>query len=166
MGQHQSTLQRDEINYFKSHTPCKKELECVEFSRFLIVSEKEIKKIYSRFQQLDKYSVGIVVPEDLLSIPELTMNPLSNLYLRFLFKLTNLQSDMIKEFKQPKGLDFEAFLDALSVFHVRTSLEVKFKCKQREYVIGKVLSMAFVDLFEFLRDEKNAYPLNLQILLE
>ncbi len=70
------------------------------------------------------------MPEDLLSIPELTMNPLSNLYLRFLFKLTNLQSDTIKEFKQPKGLDFEAFMDALSVFHIQTSLEVKFKCKQ------------------------------------
>lgn len=71
-----------------------------------------------------------MVPEDLLSIPELAMNPLSNLYIQLLFKVTNLQSDTIKEFKQPKGLDFEALLDALSVFHVKTSLEVKFKCKQ------------------------------------
>lgn len=56
------------------------------------------------------------------------MNPLSKVYLGFLFKLTHRQNT-IDEFKHPKGLDFEAFLDALAVFHVKTPLEVKFKCK-------------------------------------
>lgn len=60
------------------------------------------------------------------------MNPLSNLYLRFLFKLSGINdnNDPVTDFKQLKGLDFETFLDALSVFHVNTPLEVKFKCKQ------------------------------------
>ena len=98
------------------------------FYSIMIVSEKEIKQLYQRFQQLDKQAIGIIVPEDLLSIPALTMNSLSKVYLGFLFKLTHRQNT-IDEFKHPKGLDFEAFLDALSVFHVKTPLEVKFKCK-------------------------------------
>ena len=64
-----------------------------------------------------------MLPEDLLSIPELAMNPLSKHLLEFVMRI----DEGIEE-KQSIGMDFEAFVDVMSVFHIKTPLEIKFKC--------------------------------------
>lgn len=94
-----------------------------------IVSSSEIKRLYKRFQQLDRQSQGFMLPEDLLSIPELAMNPLSKHLLEFVFKISSKKSDEGVEEKHANGMDFEAFVDVMSVFHVKTPLEIKFKCR-------------------------------------
>lgn len=43
---------------------------------FITVTPKEIKRLYKRFQHLDKDSSGWIGTDDFLSIPELAMNPL------------------------------------------------------------------------------------------
>lgn len=93
-----------------------------------LVSNTEIKRLYRRFQQLDRQSLGSILPEDLLSIPELAMNPLSKHLLEFIFKNITNSSDEIVDEKRSIGMDFENFVDVMSVFHKDTSLEIKFKC--------------------------------------
>ena len=70
-----------------------------------------------------------MLPEDLLSIPELAMNPLSKHLLEFIFKLSSKPLDEAADEKRSYEMDFESFLDIMSVFHKNTSLEIKFKCK-------------------------------------
>ena len=65
-----------------------------------------------------------MLPEDLLSVPELAMNPVSKHLIEFLFKSLMKTSDEIVN-----GMDFESFVDVMSVFHKSTSLEIKFKCR-------------------------------------
>lgn len=91
---------------------------------------KEIKRLYKRFQQLDRQSFGSIIIGDLLSIPELAMNPLSKHFLDFVFNYSVKKNDdeFIEE-KSTSGMDFENFVDIMSFFHANTPLEVKFKCK-------------------------------------
>lgn len=63
----------------------------------------------------------------MLSIPELAMNPLSKHLLEFIFKGYGSLDEVIDE-KRSSGMDFETFVDVMSVFHKDTSLEIKFKC--------------------------------------
>lgn len=56
------------------------------------------------------------------------MNPLSKHLLQFILKITLKKLDNGLEPKQSSGMDFEAFVDVMSVFHVNTPLEIKFKC--------------------------------------
>lgn len=70
-----------------------------------------------------------MLPEDLLSIPELAMNPLSKHLIEFIIKISSKKYEGTIEEKQTDGMDFEAFVDVMSVFHHKTLLEIKFKCK-------------------------------------
>ena len=137
MGQKQSTLQHDEISYFTTNTPCNANkiificlLEIIYCLN--LVSVKEIKRLYKRFQQLDRQSFGSIIIGDLLSIPELAMNPLSKHFLDFVFNYSVKKNDdeFIEE-KSTNGMDFENFVDIMSFYHTNTPLEVKFKCKYR-----------------------------------
>lgn len=55
------------------------------------------------------------------------MNPLSKNLLEFIFKNINNLDDLI-DAKLCTGMDFEGFVDIMSVFHKDTTLEIKFKC--------------------------------------
>lgn len=70
-----------------------------------------------------------MLPEDLLSVPELAMNPLSKHLIDFFFKSLMKTSDEIIDPHAANGMDFESFVDVMSVFHKSTSLEIKFKCR-------------------------------------
>lgn len=100
-----------------------------------LVSSSEIKRLYRRFQQLDRQSLGLMLPEDLLSVPELAMNPLSKHLIEFVFKSLIKASDEIIDSRTVNGMDFESFVDVMSVFHKSTSLEIKFKCNSKNMII-------------------------------
>ena len=127
MGQRQSTLQKEELIYFTKNTPCNLKYISIKL-KCITVSSSEIKRLYRRFQQLDRQSQGCMVTEDLLSVPELAMNPLSKHLLDFILKATLKKYDEGIEEKQSNGMDFEDFVDVMSVFHNKTPLEIKFKC--------------------------------------
>lgn len=65
------------------------------------------------------------------------MNPLSKHFLDFIFNHSAKKIDEFTEEKATNGLDFENFVDIMSFFHTKTSLEVKFKCKDFCYFILK-----------------------------
>lgn len=71
-----------------------------------------------------------MLQEDLLSVPELAMNPLSKHILKFLFKFSSKTSEENIDGITSCGMDFENFVDVMSVFHKNTSLDIKFKCMQ------------------------------------
>jgi serine/threonine-protein phosphatase 2B regulatory subunit len=52
-------------------------------------NEREIHNLYDRFKKLDRDGSGSLSPEELLSIPEFAMNPLSSLILPVLIKYSN-----------------------------------------------------------------------------
>jgi hypothetical protein len=138
MGQRQSTLQPEEITYFTKNTPCNIVINITIF-QCAIVSISEIKRLYNRFQQLDRQSFGLILPEDLLSIPELAMNPLSKCLLDFTFKQSRGDNDdKSVEGRDTDGMDFESFVDVMSVFHLNTPLEIKLKC------ISYIYSLNFI----------------------
>lgn len=83
--------------------------------------------------------MGTIVPEDLLSVPELAMNPLSKLYLEFIFNMTDHSNHDAIGDRGQKLLDFEAFVDLLSVFHEKTLLAVKLRCNSS--IISLVLTV-------------------------
>lgn len=72
-----------------------------------------------------------MLPEDLLSVPELAMNPLSKHIVDFIFKFSSKQTDDGVNGQTSHGMDFENFVDVMSVFHNKTSLNIKFKCKPK-----------------------------------
>ena len=57
------------------------------------------------------------------------MNPLSKILLDFIFKFSSKTIDEFSEEKLSAGMDFESFVDVMSVFHKNTALEIKFRCK-------------------------------------
>jgi len=71
----------------------------------------------------------------LLSVPELAMNPVSKHLIEFLFKSLMKTSDEIIDSHTVNGMDFESFVDVMSVFHKSTSLEIKFKCRSTKKFI-------------------------------
>jgi hypothetical protein len=114
-----------------------------------IVSEGEIATLYRRFQILDKQAAGVVGPEDLFSIPELAMNPISRKLIEFAFKMNeNLpKSRSIESFTDYDGLDFRAFVELLSLFHQQTPLQSKMRSNPR-ILPAEIIS--FLGLFKII----------------
>lgn len=81
-----------------------------------------------------------MLPENLLSVPELAMNPLSKHLIEFLFKSLIKSPDEVIDSRPVNGMDFESFVDVMSVFHKSTPLEIKFKCKSN---LTKLLLISF-----------------------
>lgn len=65
----------------------------------------------------------------MFAIPELVMNPISKHLIEFIFKNNDHKTDEYSDEKGSKGLDFEAFVDMMSVFHKNTSVDIKLKCR-------------------------------------
>lgn len=81
-----------------------------------VVSPKEIKRLYKRFQKLDKAGTGLVTSADFMSIPELAMNPLVSRIITLF------------DTKGEGYLNFEQFLQTLSVFSNGGDPKEKLKC--------------------------------------
>ena len=65
------------------------------------------------------------------------MNPISKSLLDFIFKHSEKEKeDELIEGKIVSGMDFENFVDVMSVFHHKTSLEIKLKCNSFEAAIN------------------------------
>lgn len=85
-------------------------------AHFLKVSVPEITRLYKRFKTLDKENKSRVSIAELMSIPELAMNPLSN---RILAVFDSTESS---------DFNFKEFLSCLSVFSPHAKRETKLKC--------------------------------------
>jgi len=95
------------------------------------VNEKEIELLYHRFQTIDRQNLGQIGPEDLFSIPEVAMNPLSRVLFEYIFHIRSQNYD--KEYSLSsdlpvKMLDFPDFVAFMAIFHPQTPLADKFEC--------------------------------------
>jgi Ca2+-binding EF-hand superfamily protein len=81
----------------------------------LIDEPKEIRVLYKRFMRLDRSSRGTISADDLLMIPEISMNPLAS---RLIYLFDRDAEDRI---------NFKSFILALSIFndHGRPDLRCK-----------------------------------------
>lgn len=82
-----------------------------------LVSLKELEALYKRFESLDRDKSGTLSAEEVLAIPEFTMNPLTPRLLE-VFGLSGSGE-----------LDFTGFVSILSLFHVKASREDRLRCK-------------------------------------
>lgn len=90
-----------------------------------LVDKEEIIKLYKRFQRLDKEGYGTINTDAFLSIPELSMNPLTMRIIR-VFDPTN-----------DDNVNFKQFVTTLSALSPKASPEEKLKCKIfSEYLDG------------------------------
>jgi serine/threonine-protein phosphatase 2B regulatory subunit len=81
---------------------------------------KEIKRLYNRFKRLDKDNSGTITTEEMLSIPELAMNPLA---VRVISLFTTYD----------EHINFKQFIQTLNVFSPKAPLEEKIKMAFRVY---------------------------------
>lgn len=80
-----------------------------------LVSLDELEEIARRFERLDRDHSGTLSAEELLGIPEFSMNPLAP---RILELLNTEQEE----------LDFTGFTQLLSIFHTRAPSQEKLEC--------------------------------------
>uniref|UniRef100_A0A2P2KD72 Uncharacterized protein MANES_06G031300 n=1 Tax=Rhizophora mucronata TaxID=61149 RepID=A0A2P2KD72_RHIMU len=74
-------------------------------------SQQEIVSLYQRFCQLDRNGAGFISAEEVMSVPEFAVNPLSQRFLRMV-----------------DGLNFKDFVAFLSAFSPRATLHQKIEC--------------------------------------
>lgn len=82
----------------------------------MLVSPKEIKRLYKRFKKLDKDGDGTISKEEFLMIPELAVNPL----VKRVISIFDQNGD--------DSVNFKEFISALSVFSTRGEKEEKLEC--------------------------------------
>lgn len=78
------------------------------------VAPKQIKSLYKRFRRLDRSNRGTIAADDLLMIPELSMNPLASRLVATLFERDG-----------EDRINFRAFVAGLAVFSDRCRPEVR-----------------------------------------
>lgn len=96
---------------------------CLYSQAELLVSLDELEEIAKRFERLDRDHSGTLSVEELLGIPEFSMNPLAP---RILELLNTKQEE----------LDFTGFTQLLSVFHARAPPKEKLE-RTREVMAPK-----------------------------
>lgn len=100
-----------------------------------VVTPAEAQRLYARFQKLDREQSGFLKCEDMLSIPELAMNPLA---LKVCVVSTHAQSrQIISRFDEKKEdrINFRQFIKTLSVFCVRAPREDKLGCMHHSLLV-------------------------------
>ncbi|KAJ6830484.1 calcineurin subunit B [Iris pallida] len=100
-----------------------------------LFSQQEIVSLYKRFCQLDRSAKGFISADEFLSIPEFSLNPLSQRLL-----------------KMVDGLNFKDFVAFLSAFSPKATLEKKIELIFRVYDVESKGKVGFKDLLEVLRD--------------
>ncbi|KAJ3078450.1 Calcineurin subunit B type 2 [Quaeritorhiza haematococci] len=124
MGQGGSVLQSKEIE---------------EMQAISTFSEKQIHKLYQRFRQLDKDNSGSISTEEMISIPELSMNPLSHRIVAV------FDADGRRE------ISFKQFIQALSVFSKEAKREQKLNFAFKVYDVNDDGYIDANDLFLTLK---------------
>ncbi len=81
-----------------------------------LVSQKDLKRLYKRFQKLDKDNSGTITTDEFLMVPELAMNPLVERVIA------------IFDINKDESINFKEFIQALSVFSVNGAREHKLRC--------------------------------------
>eukprot|EP00730_Choanoeca_flexa_P018185 TRINITY_DN8829_c0_g1_i2.p1 TRINITY_DN8829_c0_g1~~TRINITY_DN8829_c0_g1_i2.p1 ORF type:complete len:203 (+),score=50.82 TRINITY_DN8829_c0_g1_i2:105-713(+) len=84
--------------------------EAAKFSRESGFTTAQVQRLYNRFQRLDRNQTGLISSEDLMSIPELAMNPLVERIIQ-IFNRDNQDEDGVGV-----AIDFGRFLSTLAVF--------------------------------------------------
>jgi len=95
-----------------------------ELSRDSGFSDKEIKRLYKRFQRLDKNSSGDITADEFLSIPELAMNPLM---MRVICAFDGDSTEHV---------NFRQFIKTLAIFRPETRIEAKLKFAFKIYDVN------------------------------
>lgn len=98
-------------------------------------SQQEIVSLYQRFCQLDRNSGGFISADEILSVPEFAVNPLSQRLMRML-----------------DGLNFKEFVAFLSPFSSCASLQQKVEFIFKVYDSDGNGKVAFNDMLDVLRD--------------
>lgn len=84
-------------------------------------SPNEIEKLYSRFAHLDRSNCGTLSKEDLLSIPELAINPLCDRLIKLFFSSSNVDHE------HEERINFKQFVYVLATFKPSTNSNPSFK---------------------------------------
>ncbi|XP_042373987.1 calcineurin subunit B-like [Zingiber officinale] len=100
-----------------------------------LFSQQEIVALYSRFCQLDRTAKGFISSDEFLSIPEFSLNPLSQRLL-----------------KMVDGLNFKDFVAFLSAFSPQATTQQKIEFIFKVYDADGKGRVTFKDLLEVLRD--------------
>mmetsp|Transcript_18592 Transcript_18592/g.32277 ORF Transcript_18592/g.32277 Transcript_18592/m.32277 type:complete len:173 (+) Transcript_18592:213-731(+) len=107
--------------------------EIEEMARESDLTPKEIKRLYKRFQKLDRNQSGTLEPEELTMIPELAMNPLVPRIVTFF-----------------ENVNFREFVKLLSVFAENADHEEKLKFAFRFFDVDNDGYLNTSDLNEIL----------------
>lgn len=102
-------------------------------------AEKEVRRYYRRFRDLDKEEMGLVYLETLLCIPELSINPLGPRVVR-----------VIRE-REGEELDFKKFLRVLEIYTKHSTPEDKMRYAFRVLDMGEEGRLGLVELEELGR---------------
>jgi serine/threonine-protein phosphatase 2B regulatory subunit len=116
MGSQISGLAAEDIEDLQASTHCNRIFGHIIIIDCDLVNEKEILRLYKRFKTLDRDHSGTLSTDELLSIPEFAMNPLVP---------TRLMAIITPGGRE---VSFKGFLQILSVFHPRASVDEKLKC--------------------------------------
>ncbi|KAF8407175.1 hypothetical protein HHK36_006301 [Tetracentron sinense] len=100
-----------------------------------LFSQQEIVSLYQRFCQLDRNSKGFISADEFLSVPEFSVNPISQRLL-----------------KMVDGLNFKDFVAFLSAFSAKASIQQKIELIFKVYDLDSNGKVTFNDILEVLRD--------------
>eukprot|EP00053_Salpingoeca_punica_P005816 m.56676 g.56676 ORF g.56676 m.56676 type:complete len:205 (-) comp13410_c0_seq1:180-794(-) len=99
MGQTSSWLSSEEIQQLEKETG---------------FSGNQIKRLYQRFQRLDKRHHGSITPDDFSSIPDLALNPLFDLIVRSFDRIGKTEPSPSDS--TDVSVNFQQFVKTLSIF--------------------------------------------------
>ncbi|KAF5466803.1 hypothetical protein F2P56_016698 [Juglans regia] len=105
-----------------------------------LFSQQEIVSLYQRFCQLDRNAKGFISADEFLSVPEFSMNPLSQRLL-----------------KMVDGLNFKDFVAFLSAFSAKATIQHKIEFIFRVYDSDSNGKVSFNDILEVLRDLSGSF---------
>nr|XP_018628464.1 calcineurin subunit B-like isoform X2 [Nicotiana tomentosiformis] len=100
-----------------------------------LFTQQEIVSLYERFCQLDRNSKGFICADEFLSVPEFAMNPLSQRLL-----------------KMVDGLNFKDFVEFLSTFSAKASMQQKIELIFKVYDSDCNGKVTFDNIIEVLHD--------------
>ncbi|KAJ3267378.1 Calcineurin subunit B type 2 [Chytriomyces hyalinus] len=126
MGQSESSLQltAEEIQEMREYTN---------------LSEPQIKRLYTRFRQLDKNKTGVITADEMIAIPEFAMNPLA------------LRMIAVFDSEERGEINFRQFVGWLSVFAKGAGRDQKLAFAFRVYDVDSDGLISFDDLQTILK---------------
>ncbi|KAI9088134.1 hypothetical protein K1719_030111 [Acacia pycnantha] len=98
-------------------------------------SQQEIVALYERFCQHDRSAKGFISADEFQSVPEFSLNPLSQRLLRMV-----------------DGLNFKDFVAFLSAFSAKASAQQKIELIFKVYDSDRNGKVSFKDMLEVLKD--------------